>query len=565
MKNSKKMLQYILILALLAYVVKNIFVGTDNDEAYGIVVGFRLAMGEKLFLEMWEPHQTSAIFTAAFIKPFLLISGGVDYLNIYLRVVFFAIHGLVSYGVYYTFKKLNFGVGKEGAKWLSVIYFVSSPKCIYIPEYSNLHIWFFTLLCLSLMWYSCVESPFLGKTAALAMSGFFLTCDVLAYPSMVILFPVCIIYLCMAHKGKLWKDILKFSVPCLVGVVLLIGYVLSYMTVGQLVEVIPHVMGDGSHDVPVAEKFFDVFTSCGEMVIILAAASVISVLLVAIYCLWKRKREITKEIKAGFVLLTFGILSVHQIYCYFTSAFNASFPHVIYLYVCLVGICFYFGMERGNKRGLFLIAYSFVNYIGIILLSNWEPIHLMPYLIVGVLGGFMYWKSYLAECFQLGEKIFRVACGAIVFTNIWGYCYLIIGGAETHSSIFEVGGYCREGVRAGIFAEYMTAYIYNANQELWSEAIPAGSSVMYVGKTQTFYMQGNCVIAAASTISTPTYNENVLQYWELNPDRYPDVVVVECLYDNIIVGEDNYMMRWLEEEFQASEVVHYPYIMVYKK
>ena len=67
MKNilkNKKFWKIICILAIIAYTAKNLFIGADTDEGYGIMVGYRLAMGDRLLLEMWEPHQTSAIFTA---------------------------------------------------------------------------------------------------------------------------------------------------------------------------------------------------------------------------------------------------------------------------------------------------------------------------------------------------------------------------------------------------------------------------------------------------------------------------------------------------------------------
>lgn len=92
MKNtvkSKKIWKVICFLAIIAYTLKNLFVGADTDEGYGIMVGYRLAMGDRLLLEMWEPHQTSAIFTAVFIKLFVMLTGGVDYLNLFLRIVFF--------------------------------------------------------------------------------------------------------------------------------------------------------------------------------------------------------------------------------------------------------------------------------------------------------------------------------------------------------------------------------------------------------------------------------------------------------------------------------------------
>lgn len=56
------------------------------------MAGYRLAMGDRLLLK-WEPHQTSAIFTAVFIKLFLMITGGINYLNLFLRVVSFSHSG----------------------------------------------------------------------------------------------------------------------------------------------------------------------------------------------------------------------------------------------------------------------------------------------------------------------------------------------------------------------------------------------------------------------------------------------------------------------------------------
>ena len=79
MKNilkNKKFWKIICILAIIAYTAKNLFIGADTDEGYGIMAGYRLAMGDRLLLEMWEPHQTSAIFTAVFIRLFVMLTGG---------------------------------------------------------------------------------------------------------------------------------------------------------------------------------------------------------------------------------------------------------------------------------------------------------------------------------------------------------------------------------------------------------------------------------------------------------------------------------------------------------
>ena len=69
MMKNKKIWKKICIFAVIVYTLKNLLIGTDTDEGYGIMVGYRLAMGDRLLLDMWEPHQTSAIFTALFIGP----------------------------------------------------------------------------------------------------------------------------------------------------------------------------------------------------------------------------------------------------------------------------------------------------------------------------------------------------------------------------------------------------------------------------------------------------------------------------------------------------------------
>lgn len=53
--------------------IKALFFGLDRNEAYVVTVAYRLVQGDRLFLEMWEPHQTSAILSAVFIKLFYLI------------------------------------------------------------------------------------------------------------------------------------------------------------------------------------------------------------------------------------------------------------------------------------------------------------------------------------------------------------------------------------------------------------------------------------------------------------------------------------------------------------
>ena len=68
-----------------------------------------------------------------------------------------------------------------------------------------------------------------------------------------------------------------------------------------------------------------------------------------------------------------------------------------------------------------------------------------------------------------------------------------------------------------------------------------------------------------STICTPTYDEKLLKYWEQNPQKYPNVVVVSCWFGELKVAEDSWIMQWLETEFRADTVIDGQYYRYYLK
>lgn len=568
MKVKKRRRFCFLILALVAYIVKNIMVGADTDEGYGIMVGYRLATGDKMLLEMWEPHQTSAIFTAMFIRPFLWVTGGnLDFLNIYLRMAYFIVHGLLAVYTYRTFCVCTPQVGKKGALGFALLFFVCSPKSIFVPEYSNLHIWFFSLLCFCFMWYYCEESPLKRKWWMLTAAGVVLSCDVLTYPSMVILFPFCIGFIYCKRDKKFVKEVATFTIPCVVGAVAFVGYIMSYMSVEQIGQVIPHILGDGSHQTTISDKLLAYLGNFAYMAIVVLVCCLVALLFTKVYVHIRKCKGHLEDFCCIFLIMLFITQIIYTLYTLITHVYNAGYPRLIYVVIALTGVCCYKKSGKTEKTGFYLICFSMVNYIGVLLLSNWMPELLNPYWLMGAMGGFLCWKAYFdVREYRLKECVIGTLSLIMVFTCIFGYCFRIIGGELTPSTILEIRGYNHEGFRKWILTSYMTAYRYNKNMEIWPEAVPDGSNVLYIGPSQFFYMLGDCTIASPNTISTPTYDESLLEYWKLNPERYPDVVVIESWFGDIqVVEEDDFIMKWLQEDFQATEVVDYPYITVYKK
>ncbi len=559
MKNKKNW-KTICILAVIAYTLKNLFIGADTDEGYGIMVGYRLAMGDRLLLDMWEPHQTSAIFTALFIGPFVRLTGGVNYLNLFLRVVFFPIQAGVSVFLYKTIRKTAPQVDASVAALMGLLYYVTTPKSIFIPEYSNLHNWFFALMVLCMVRYLAGE----GRLRYLVLAGIFMTCDVLAYPSMVLVFLCCMGFLLLRKSARKGREALAYLLPCVLSAGAMFGYLLTYMSPQTILQMVGEILGEGSHQTSVAEKLLDWGESLGETLLTLLVA-----LLIAELIRWivekKMKKQLPELLRAPGMLF-FVIVFVIQIGFWLFSAFNAIYPQLLLMALSLEGIYIYLRKDRAETLFFRWILLVFVNYFAVLLLSNWEPMLLNTYLILGAEAGLAALSCYWQKTSAYGKKALQVLCLCLVLGNAFSYTYLILGSQEYHASVIRnVRGINRKGLRAGILTDYMTAYRYNNNMEIWQEAVPDGSTVLYVGPSQFYCMLGEHTQASPDTICSMIYDERLLDYWELHPERYPDVVVFESSYGDIRQEGDNFIWHWLMEDFQPTERKDYPYIAVFTR
>ena len=266
------------------------------------------------------------------------------------------------------------------------------------------------------------------------------------------------------------------------------------------------------------------------------------------------------------VTASYSIAFVVQIGFWLFSSFNAIYPQLLLMALSLEGIYIYLRKDRSETLFFRWTLLVFVNYFAVLLLSNWEPMLLNTYLIMGAEAGVTALSYYWQKTSAYGKKALQVLCLCLVLGNAFSYTYLILGSQEYHASVIRnVRGINRKGLRAGILTDYMTAYRYNNNMEIWQEAVPDGSTVLYVGPSQFYCMLGEHTQASPDTICSMIYDERLLDYWEIHPERYPDVVVFESSYGDIRQEGDNFIWHWLMEDFQPSERKDYPYIAVFTR
>ena len=116
-------------------------------------------------------------------------------------------------------------------------------------------------------------------------------------------------------------------------------------------------------------------------------------------------------------------------------------------------------------------------------------------------------------------------------------------------------GIIKSGPTMGLITDYMGAYIGNSTLEEWPQHVQTGDHLLMVGgelMSTIGYLYGDTYVSVPSTICTPTFDDKILEYWEKNPDKFPDVIAVGCWYGNLLVEEDSWIMQWIENEYQPS-------------
>lgn len=87
------------------------------------------------------------------------------------------------------------------------------------------------------------------------------------------------------------------------------------------------------------------------------------------------------------------------------------------------------------------------------------------------------------------------------------------------------------------------------------EYIACDSILLIGGKDSLFYIDREYEVDSYTTISTPYYDyDSIHTYYENNPDKYPDVVMIPCWYGQLQIPTDDYLYVWTTEEYEYSNV-----------
>lgn len=619
--KKKKYIVILLLVGSFLAALKCIFVSLQMDEEYAVSMSYRLLLGDRLFAQIWDPHQTSAFLIEFLMWIYLKIFHTTTCSVIFIRTVGVLIQLAIAY---YLYRMLCYLMESEHSFYLAVVYFNLLPKTYVMPEFSNMMAWGLTMLLLSLFRLAILQGRIVFGNAlrgekgsdnhaaadkdtlqaekrrklkiifTVIEAGLWLSFVVLSYPTCLLLFPFIIWYLWKYDSGRK-KTIAVFAGTCLAAGGLYMAYLFSYMTLQELLANIQSLIAScGSHSGGIQKKlgiygvdFLSLLPfALGYLLVAVIVYRVISRRNLKgvkegeakeeeggsfgknnkARLLW-RIRQMPEEEKLSFLyvllITSFGLQFLHWILMLWE--YESSYPFTVYFF--LFGIGFYYLRKLPEERketAVLWLGANAVMYVAILLLTNLTLFTSIKYLMTGVIMCvavlMAYTKEKQPEVFRKYTTPLLVTwCLAAIFVKGWAYT----DNDGLMKNITCVGNILSAGPGKGIFTEYMQGYMQECNYEEFRTYIEPGENLLALDSNTLCYMYQDVNIASSTTICTPSFDENLLDYWERNPEKYPDVIAVQCWYGELKWDQDSWIMRWIENEFGATQVIDGSYFRYY--
>ena len=603
--KKKKYIVMLLLAGSFLAALKCIFVSLQMDEEYAVSMSYRLLLGDRLFTQIWDPHQTSAFLMEFLMWIYLKLFHTTTYIVIWVRLAGVLIQLAIAY---YLYRMLCYLLEPEYSFYLAVVYFNLLPKTYVMPEFSNMMAWGLTMLLLSLFRLAILQGEKKTDNHAaidtlqaerkrkvkiiftVMEAGLWLSFVVLSYPTCLLLFPFIIWYL-WKYDAYRKKTIVIFTATCFAAGGLYMAYLFSYMTLPELIANIRSLIAScASHSGGIRKKL-GIYGMDFLRLLLFVSGYVLAAVIVygAANCIRKRrgdgsieisvkngtgKRVFLSRIGLGseedrlsffYILLMISFIIQFMHWILMLWEYEYSYPFTVYFLMFAIAF-FYLGKMHDEKKEIAVLwlGANMTMFIAVLLLTNLTLFTSVKYLLTGVIMCSVVLLVYTKE---KQPMVFQKYSGW--FLSVWCFVSVCVKGwAYTDNdglmkNITCVGNILSAGPGKGIFTEYMQGYMQECSYEEFRTYIEPGENLLALDSNTLCYMYQDVNIASSTTICTPAFDENLLDYWERNPGKYPDVIAVPCWYGELKWDPDSWIMHWIEEEFGASEVIDGSYFRYY--
>ena len=540
-------------------IIKALFVSIDVDESYAIAQAYRLVTGDKILFDMWEPHQFSAFLPAFFLYPFVKLTGGTGGCVIYLRVIGTLIHLLIGAFLFFVAKK---EINAKAAYAIFIVHMNFLAKWICIPEFELMHYW--SMLLVFLLFYMGEKNY---RAVYYFLAGIAFGMGVLCYPTVIPVFFVLIIILAVRNKGK---GALPFTLGTAVVALITVVSILFSTPISELPLFISYILMDSSHTSGMKYKIdtypLEILEHLKGIAVILGIGVMAATVIVVVKLVIKKKKTGVYSFVLLVLFATSAAISLQTLYGYvFLDCNQFYLQDRFFVYILLFLVISFKELKKYDSEFLYGILPALITLPAVFLITNMDMNSLYSKLFTGVIAGlFIIGRKYFREKEDKNdEKILALVFASSMLLCLFACRLLLIrvngcAPVTMNAALKKV----ENGPAAGLFILKDQADAWNSSYEIMKNTV-GNKNVLYIGQEQLFYVTFCEKVNTPSVQGTTVFNEMYTKYYEVFPEKYPEIIVKDASFGANAAYynsyENQYIENWIDGNHKTETLVNNGY------
>ncbi|MBE5916736.1 MAG: hypothetical protein E7273_07815 [Pseudobutyrivibrio ruminis] len=513
----------------------------DVDEPFFLSIPLRMINGDKLFLHEWNLSQLTGLLLYPFVKIYLMIFKSTDGILLNFRYIYVCVQAISCILLFNLLKKYS----KAAAICFSLILLLYTPLNVMTLCYNTLGILF--------MNFTAVLILDEDKKYRFFIAGILFACGCLCNPYAVVIY-ICVLICILFKRNKaIRKSKLQLLGNFTLGALIILGITLicifSRISINEFITSVHEILtGDLGHT---GELWKKPITFLLQVFAVYTLGTLVYIIYIPLIIL-ARKAEMQVRNKyaiAAIILAAVNVVFVLQFIKPMNYNVNAYTMPISGLGLCLA-LMYWDKLNHSYFYKIWLpgALYAFTLHVasdnGIATITIAGTVMMMASLL------------YLADVYKIIEaegtinqqKMAKYACFVLIALQIGFMSVFRWIGIYWDKPITYQNTLINKGPEAGIIASEDRANTYN---QIYDEIMSLDSdkkTLFFTSRTWLYDLQQfeNCSFSAWIWHISPDTVARFARYYEINPDKKPEVVYID--QDNA-----NLAGYWVAAGYEISE------------
>lgn len=514
----------------------------STDESFYLTIPYRLMQGDSLLTEEWHVSQLSGLLLYPIMLLYRLFGGTSEGIILSFRYIYVTVQCVCALAIYLCFRRYG-DKARLGAICAVAVFMPYAPCFIMALSYNSMGIMALTLSGITL---ATAES----RKWKYVIGGVLYAVAVLCCPYLIAVYVLYTLVLLIRYvqdkrqrkkecAGKVASGWLMFTLGAAIPALALLIILISRCEVERLLPSINGILSDPKHlDMPLSIKirmYFDVlFIKRGDVMFSLGTLA----MLVA----QQHAEKCNKEHRTLYLVIAALFTAVFLIY----SDRTKNYVNFLNIALNFAGVCAYILSEKKNKRVFWFVfvpgwLYSLLIHLG----SNMEIYCMTSALNVSSVASAYFIACAAYELWSEKKKKSRAVAGLLLLCILTQSFLVVKERVGKSYSGFENGTALRmtdernllyskveRGVSKGLYMMEDEHFDYNYILDATESVRNAdGKTVVYYAHFPWLYLMdekdNGAFSAWMSVSSSDSAIERLLEYWDINPEKEPDIIYID--------------------------------------